>query len=158
MKKTVLLLICLSFGILKLTAQNNLTPCKIVLKNGTSINAYHFGQKDCSSKSYFEKYILIKGKYEGQVTEIKNYNDIAKIELRDFTEDPIVTGENETGDIAIYKTNGVAVTLKDASISLACYGLNELKNQLRVQMQNPINNSIFDKPIDTKDINYILFE
>lgn len=157
MKKIVL------FGALLLMvssvfAQNNLTPAKIVLKNGDVINVYNFAQNDCSSKDYFEKYILLKGKYEGEVTEVKDYTGITKIELRGFEADPVLTGDHETGDIAVYKSNGVAVTLKDATLTLSCYGHQELKNQLKVQMLNPINDKVFDKPVDLKNINYILFE
>jgi len=158
MKKYALYLIVLFVApLITLSAQTNRKPATVILDDGTTIQAYHFGQHDCSSKKYFNKNIIIKGRYEGEVTEIKDYSDIQKLELLEFDEEPVVTGENETGTIIVYKTNGVAVTLEDASISLSCYGVNEKHNQLMVQMQNPINNKIFDKPIDTKNIQFIVF-
>jgi hypothetical protein len=138
-------------------AQSDRTPATIILDNGKTLEAYHFGQLDCSSQEYRSKYIIVKGRYENEVTELSDYSDIQKLELLEFDDDPVVTGENETGTIIVYKKNGVAVTLDNATISLSCYGVDEKHNQLKVQMQNPITNKLFEKDIATKNIQYIVF-
>lgn len=158
MKKLSLAALLVIFGLSALKAQDKLVPATIVLEDGSKISCYHFAQKDCGKKEYFAKHITVKGLYEGQPTEIKSYYDIDKLEFLGFNADPVFTGENEQATIIVYKRSGIAVTLDKASINLSCYGLDEKHNQLKVQMQNPLNNQVFDKAIDTKDIQYIQFQ
>lgn len=152
---TVILVAC-TFGIQSF-AQSDRVPVTIILNDGKTIQAYHFGQLECSSQQYFKKNILIKGRYEGVVTELNDYREIQKLQLLDFKKDPVKTGGNEQGTIVVSKKDGATFTMEDATISLTCYGVKEMYNQLEVQMQNPINNKLFEKPIDTKDIQYIVF-
>jgi hypothetical protein len=150
-----LFIILFSFSIFTLKAE---TPADIHLKSGKTIHAHHFGQLTCNGTRYFKNFIMIKGKYEGVVSEIKEYHDIKRIDLLDFEEPPLSTGENERGKISIEKKNGISFILDDAEITLSCYGVDEKYNQLQVQIINPVTEKPTETTIDTQDIDYILFK
>jgi hypothetical protein len=153
--KTKIVGLLLVFSSITIYAQN--IPVQLTLKDGQSIKTHHFGQVDCSGKSYFDNYILIKGKYNNLITELKEYSKISKIELVDFEAPSKLTGDNEKGKIIVTRKNGVSVTLDDATISLSCYGIDEKINQLQFQMINPLTDEIDELKVDTKDIISIEF-
>ena len=154
MKIKIIGLLCLVSS-LAVYAQN--IPVQITLKDGRSMKAHHFGQVDCSGKTYFDNYILVKGKYNNLITELKDYSKVSRIELIDFDEPSKLTGDNEKGQIIVSKKNGVSVTLEDATITLSCYGIDEKINQLQFQMINPLTDKIDELKLDTKDIVSIEF-
>lgn len=75
MKKAIIVMVAALFA---LAAQSQNTPARIVMKGGETLDVVHFGQLDCSGNRYAKKFTLIKGKYAGLVTEIKDYRDIKK--------------------------------------------------------------------------------
>lgn len=154
MKTKIIGLLIVTFSIAA-HAQN--IPVQITLKDGQSIKAHHFGQVDCSGKSYFDNYILIKGKYNNLITELKEYSKISRIELVDFKAPSKLTGDNEKAKIIVTRKNGVTVTLEEATITLSCYGVDEKINQLQFQMINPLTDQLDELKIDTKDIVSIEF-
>lgn len=144
---------------ISLVAQNNNVPVQINLKDGGSINARHFGQFKCGNQSsQIENYVIIRGKYMGSVTEIKNYNDIEKIILEGYTTGPENSVGNEKGTVYIQRKNGKTFTLEEAEITLSCYGPGDKYNQIIVQVTNPITDKIAETTIDTKDISSIIFK
>ena len=110
------------------------------LKDGSSIDALHFGQDKCGKETYGDNYIIIRGKYLGNVTEIKQYHDIEKIVLEGYSKDPVASIGNEKGTVRIFKKNGVAVTLEEAEIAMSCYGTGDKYNTVVVTLLNPLNN------------------
>jgi hypothetical protein len=151
---TVLLLVLFSINI---SAQKNV-PVIIKLKDGETLEVYHFGQLNCSSTEYFESYIMLKGKYVDHHTEIKDYRDINKLVLIGFKDDPVSSIGNQKGEITVYKKNGVSVSLKEAELYMSCYGSIEKYNQIRVQMINPLTEKLFEKAISTNNIESITFK
>ncbi len=152
------LVVLLAFAMIAFGAKSqDLTPARILLKNGETIQAHHFGQLHCSGTDYFKSFILIKGMYLKNVTEIDDYSKISRIDLINFTKPAVTTGENEKGTIIITKKDGVEVTLNDADISLSCYGVGDKKNQIKVQTINPLTEEVVETSIDTKDIQTIFF-
>lgn len=142
-----------------LFAQNDDVPVQINLKDGGSINAKHFGQLKCGNQSsLMENYVIIRGKYMGSVTEIKDYSNIEKIILEGYTTGPENSTGNEKGTVYIQRRNGKTFTLEDAEISLSCYGPGDKYNQLIVQIRNPITDKVGETIIDTKDISSIIFK
>ena len=154
--KSILLFLGITLVSLGLRAQQS---ADVVLKDGRVINVYHFGQYECNSTKFyhFGSKILIRGKYEDIVTDIKNYSDIKRIYLVDFKEGPASSVGNEKATIIIVKKNGVEVTLSDANISMSCYGGMDKYNQLKFQVKNPLDDKIYDTTVDTRDIKYIEF-
>jgi len=155
MKTTLIALIivtCLSFQ------EFNNVPAIIHLKNGEAVQVYHFGQLNCSVNKYFSSYIILKGKYAGTFTEIKDYSNISRIVLSNFTAEPVSSLGNQKGKVTIYKKNGVSVELEEAEFSLSCYGSVEKYNELRVQVINPLTEKPIERTIPVKDIEYILFQ
>ena len=142
---------------LALKGQDKTTPATIFLKEGGVIKVHHFGQKDCNGSVFYGSYIMIRGKYAGDLTEIKDYGKIQRVELINFNADPVASVGNEKGKIMVYKTNGVSVQLEDAELLLSCYGVGEMYNQLKVQMINPISEKAFEKTVDVKNIKTIVF-
>lgn len=153
--KIIGLLLCLISSIAAY-AQKNI-PVQITLKDGKSLKVHHFGQVDCSGKTYFDNYILIKGKYNNLITELKDYSKVSRIELVDFDDPSKLTGDNEKGKIIVSKKDGVSVTLEEATITLSCYGIDEKINQLQFQMINPLTDKVDELKLDTKDIASIEF-
>lgn len=155
--KTMLFCFFLSLFVLnKTTAQD--IPVTIKLNDGQTIEAKHFGQLDCSGTLFFDNYILIKGKYNDMVTELKDYSKVSKIEFIGFEKKPTPTGGNEKGQIVVTRKNGVRVALENANISLSCYGVEEQYNQLQVQTINPLTDETVETKVNVKDIQEIVFK
>ena len=142
---------------LSIFAQQTNVPVQINLKNGESFNAIHFGQLKCGTSNFIENYILIRGKYIGSVTELKEYGDIEKIVFSGYSAEAAASVGNEKGTVIIYKKNGVSVELTDSEIIMSCYGVGDLYNQIIVQMENPLTNKPAEKAIATKDIQSVIF-
>lgn len=138
-------------------SQQTDVPVQINLKNGDSFNAKHFGQLKCGTDNYIENYILIRGKYMGSVTEIKDYADIEKIVFSGYSAEAAASVGNEKGTVIMYKKNGVSVELTDVEIVMSCYGVGDLYNQIIVQIENPLTGKAAEKSIDTKDIKSVIF-
>lgn len=142
---------------LSLSAQDVDVPVQVNLHSGESFNAKHFGQLKCGTSSYVDNYILIKGKYLGSITEIKEYHDIEKIYFFNYSAEPAPSVGNEKGKVIIYKKNGVSVELTDAEIIMSCYGVGDLYNQVILQVVNPLNGKPAEKAVATKDIKSVIF-
>lgn len=158
MKLTALIIGILSFMTIHTRGQNgDMTPAVIYLKSGETINVQHFGQKDCNGESFFSSYIMVRGKYAGDLTEIKKYNKINKLELIGFDQEPVSSVGNQKGTIVVHKSNGMMVELEDAELVMSCFDSGAMYNQIEVQVLNPISEKIFEKPVNTKDIKSIIF-
>ncbi len=144
------------FACLAIKAQD--VPVQINLKNGESITAKHFGQLKCGTNSYITNYILIRGKYLGAVSEIKNYKDIDKLVLSGFTDGPEASSGNQKADVTIYKRDGVSFELNETEIVMSCYAVGDLYNQIVVQIKNPLTGKTAEKKVDVKDIDSIVFK
>jgi hypothetical protein len=140
-------------------AQNTDVPVQINLKDGGSIDAKHFGQWKCGNQSsLIDNYVLIRGKFMGNLTEIKDYDDIEKLILEGFTTEPKASSGNEKGTVYVQKKNGKTFTLEDAEIVLSCYGVGDKYNEIIVQIKNPISGQIGETVVATKDISSIIFK
>lgn len=155
--KTTLTVIILAMG-LSVTAQNIKQPVLIILKNGESIDAIHFGQLKCGKEIYSNNYIIIRGKYMDAVTEIKEFSEIEKIVPEGYTEAPVASVGNEHGSLRIIKKNGTSVTLEDAELVMSCYGPGDKYNELIVQILNPLTNQSAEQSIEVRNIQSIIFK
>lgn len=133
-------------------------PVTVYLNNGNTIEAKHFGQLDCNGNLYFDNYILVKGKFNNQFMELKDYSKISSIEFQGFKKSPTPTGENEKGTLILTRKNGVRVTLEEANIALSCYGVEEQYNELQLQTVNPLTDEVIEAKINVKDIQRIVFQ
>ena len=139
-------------------AQKSDTPVLITLKSGQSIDAVHFGQVKCGTDSYSNDYVLIRGKYMDSVTEIKDYSDIEKIVPEGYKEPPVASVGNEKGTLRIFKKNGVSVILEDAEITMSCYGVGDLYNEVIVTIINPLTNQAVEQNVEVRNIQSIIFK
>ncbi len=141
-----------------INAQQNLQAATIILKDGTTLEIHHFGQLQCGKDVYSDDYILVRGKFMDAVTEIKDYKDIEKIVLVDYSKAPVATVGNEKGTLKIIKKNGVSATLTEAEVTMSCYGPGDKYNVLVVQIINPLTNAPSEQPIETREIQSIIFK
>ncbi|UCH14940.1 MAG: hypothetical protein JSV22_02980 [Bacteroidales bacterium] len=157
MKPTALSLVLFIIFTISLSAQDNV-PAVIKLKDGKTVDVYHFGQLVCNKTRYFDSYIMLKGRYENIPTEIKDYKTISKMVMIDFEDPPVASVGNEKSRITVYKRNGVVVDLVEAELQLSCYGADEKYNQIKVQILNPLTEKVVERTIDMKDIDSIIFK
>ncbi len=157
--KTLLTLFLASISLV-IFSQRVDTPVQINLKDGGSIDAKHFGQLKCGDGSILaDNYILIRGMFMGNVTELTDYKDIEKIILEGFTEEPKKSAAgNEKSTIYVQKRNGKTFTLEDAEITLSCYGTGDRYNELVVQIENPITDQVGESTVPVKNISSIIFK
>ena len=155
--KTILTSV-LFFVALFISAQQVDIPVQINLKDGGSIDAKHFGQLKCGTSTYVENYIFFKGKFLGNVTELKEFKDIDKVVLDGFNAAPEASAGNEKGTIIVYKKNGKIFTLEDAEIIMSCYGVGNKYNQITVQIVNPITDKVGETTINTNQVQSIIFK
>jgi hypothetical protein len=155
--KTLLtaMILALSFT---LAAQRVDVPVQVKLKDGTVIEAKHFGKKKCGDNIYVDNNIFIRGYYLGKLTEIKDFKDIDKIVLDGFKAAPATSVGNEKATLIVYKKDGVSAPLEDAEIVMSCYSAGDKYNQLIVEINNPFTNQIAEITIDTKKIQTITFK
>ena len=134
-----------------------LVPVSIILKEGETVLARHFGQAECDGNQFYTGYIMLRGKYLDTMTEMKDYSSISKLELVGFTEAPAQSVGNQKGKIIVHKKSGLVVQLDDAELVVSCLGSDELYNQIKVQLINPITEKVVEKAIATNEISYIIF-
>ena len=128
MRKLVIT-VALIFPLLCLAQEKN--SCSINLKDGKSLSITHFGHLKCGgnvSSNPYRNFIMIRGNYDGQNIEIRDYSNIRKIVLNEFYSKPRYgmgsskySGQDK-GTIQIYKKNGTSFALSQATIGNSCYG------------------------------------
>lgn len=158
MKKTFFFCFILLLFSINLIGQQKNVPGIIKLKDGTSIEMYHFGKLVCESNRYAETYTTLKGKYNQSPTEITNYNDISELILEGFTAPPMRAAGNQKGSITVVRKNGVRATLDEAELVMSCYGADELFNQIKIQIINPITDKPAEQTIEMREIVSITFK
>ena len=141
-----------------LRSQTNNTPVEITLKTGETINAINFGKYKCGSDITEGSYTLIRGKYKGIVTEIKDYRQLEKIVPVGFTKEPVPSVGNQKGTLKIYKKNGVVVELDDAELVPSCFSVGDKYNQIAVEIMNPLTNQPVDQTVEVRNIQSIIFK
>jgi hypothetical protein len=139
-------------------AQTPKTPVLITLKNGETIDALHFGSLKCGTNAYAETFVLIRGMYMGNLTEVKNYSDIEKITPQGYKRPPEASVGNEKGKVIIFKKNGTSYKIDDAELVLSCYSVGDKYNEIIVQILNPVTNQVVDHKIETRSIQSIVFK
>ncbi|HEX2394142.1 MAG TPA: hypothetical protein VHI78_02290 [Bacteroidales bacterium] len=156
MKKLLLLTILFSTTFFFASGQS---PVKatIKLKNGKTIEAYHFGKLKCESNAYASTFTILKGKFHDSHTEINDFKDINRLELSGFTAAPAPSVGNQKGTITAIKKDGVTVQLEDAELVMSCFNPADKYNEIHVQIVNPLTNQKADVAVAMKDIASITF-
>jgi hypothetical protein len=157
MKKHFIFWVIASLICVTVNGQKNV-PATIKLKDGSSIEVYHFGKLTCESNRYIDTYTSVRGKYMQSPTEITEYSDTKQLLLEGFTESPMRAAGNQKGSITIIKKNGVTVTLDEAELLMSCYGSDELFNQIKVQIMNPLTDKPVEQIIEVKEIASVNFK
>jgi hypothetical protein len=157
MKKQLCLIVIFSLFTFALTGQKNV-PATIKMKDGSSIEIYHFGRLICESNRYAETYTTLRGKYNESPTEIKDYAEIKQLILEGFTKPPMRAAGNQKGVITAIRMNGVNVTLEEAELVMSCYGVDELFNQIKVQVINPLTDKPVEQIIEVREIASVNFK
>jgi hypothetical protein len=152
----LLLILLISTTLLTVKAQS---PVKalIKLKDGKTVEAYHFGKLKCESNAYASTFTILKGTFHGSFTEINDYKDISRLELSGFTADPVPSAGNQKASITVIKKDGVTVKLEDAELLMSCFNPSDKYNEIHVQLVNPLTNQKTDLGIPMKDIASINF-
>jgi hypothetical protein len=155
MRNTVLfaILLCLT----SIAAFCQPVKATIRLKNGKTIEAYHFGKLKCESNAYASSFITLKGKFHDTYTEISDYKDVSKLILTGFTAGPVSSVGNQKGTITVFKNNGVSVALENAELVLSCFSPSDKYNEIHVQVINPLTDEKTDVTIEMKNIESITF-
>jgi hypothetical protein len=143
---------------IQLSAQTPKVPVVINLKDGKSIDAIHFGQLKCGKETSGDNYMIIRGKFMGAVTEMKDFKEFERIVLEGYTAAPAASVGNEKGTLIIHKKDGVSVTLEEAELVMSCYGHGDLFNVLVVQILNPLTNQPSEQAVETQNIQSIVFK
>ena len=150
----------LLFGILLVactTAFAQKTPVMIIMKDGSTHEGVHFGQLKCGKDSYRDNFIILKGIYNGNTQEIKDYSKISKLVLEGFTQPPVASVGNQKGTVRVFKKDGLSVTLTEAELIMSCYATGDLYNQIVIQSINPLTDKVEEVTLDIKDIQSINF-
>lgn len=138
-------------------AQTKNIPATIEMKDGSSIEVFHFGQLACESNINAETYITLKGKFSGSPTEIKDYSDVKKLILDGFTQPPMRSSGNQKASITAVRKNGAKITLTEAELVVSCYGSDDKFNQIKIQFINPLTDKAVEKILDVRDIESVTF-
>ncbi len=157
MKPAILSVVFLAFFFCSVSGQDNV-PVLIKLKDGSTVDAYHFGQLECNKSKFFDSYIMLRGRYQDIPTEIKDYKNISKIVLIGFEAPPVSSIGNEKSRITVYKRNGVVVDMVEAELFISCFDADEKYNRIKVQIINPLTDKIVESTIDVKDIDSVVFK
>ena len=155
MRKLLLTAVLLSVAVSIALSQ----PVKatIRLKDGKTIEAYHFGKLKCESNRYATNFTILKGKFNGSHTEISDYKDISKLVLTGFTAAPAPSVGNQKGRITVIKKNGVSVPLDEAELVMSCFNPADKYNEIHVQVINPLTDQKTDVTIEVRKIDSITF-
>jgi hypothetical protein len=157
MKNQILFVAILSVFSTAAFAQKNV-PATLDMKDGSSIEIYHFGKLVCESNINAETYTTLRGKYSQSPTEINNYADIKKLVLEGFTQPPMKSAGNQKATITVIRKSGVKVTLVEAELEMSCYGSDDKFNQIKVQIINPLTDKAVEQTLDMKDIESVTFK
>ncbi|MBN1157983.1 MAG: hypothetical protein JXA61_01270 [Bacteroidales bacterium] len=130
----------------------------INLKDGNTIDVYHFGRLMCESNRYAETYTLLRGKYFNSPTEINDYSDISQLLFSGFTDPPAASVGNQKGTITAVRKDGVRVALDDAELVMSCFGPGDKYNQIRVQVLNPLTQEAVDRIVEMQQIESVVFK
>ena len=153
--------ILLSFILLAATAAAAISqsPVKatIRLKDGKTIEAYHFGKLTCESNRYATTHTILRGKFNGSHTEISDYKDISKLVFTGFTAAPAPSVGNQKGNITAVKKSGVKVSLDEAELVMSCFNPADKYNEIHVQVVNPLNDQMADIAIEVRNIESVTF-
>jgi hypothetical protein len=149
---------CIIFIIMAFsTYGQNHVKATIRLTDGKIIDVYHFGKLVCESNRSAATFTILRGKYNGNHTEIREYKDISKLVLSGFTASPAPSVGNQKGKITAIKKNGVSVPLDEAELVMSCFSPADRYNEIHVQIINPLNEQKTDMAIEMKDIESITF-
>jgi hypothetical protein len=129
----------------------------IHLKDGKTVNAYHFGKLNCESNHYSPTFTILRGKYNGNHTEVNDYKDITKLVLTGFTSPPVSSVGNQKGSITVIKKSGVSIPLEEAELVMSCFGPADRYNEIHVQIINPLTEKAVDMAIEMNKIESISF-
>jgi hypothetical protein len=157
MKNQVIFLISFLLCSIAAAGQKNI-PGTIKLKDGSSIEMYHFGKLVCESNRYAETFTIVRGKYSQAPTEINSYADIKQLVLDGFSDPPMRAAGNQKGMITVVRKNGVSVQLEEAELVMSCYGPGELFNQIKIQIINPLTDKPVEKIVEVKEIVSVSFK
>lgn len=155
--KTLLVTLLLITSTLTATFGQSNVKASIRLKDGKTIDVYHFGKLICESNRYASTYTILRGKYNGNHTEISDYKDISRLELSGFTALPAASVGNQKGKITVIKKSGTSVPLDDAELVMSCYDPADRYNVIRVQILNPLTEKKGEMSIEMKNIESITF-
>jgi hypothetical protein len=129
----------------------------IRLKDGKTIEAYHFGKLTCESNRTASTFTILRGKFNGSHTEISDFKDISKLVLNGFTAAPAASVGNQKGSITALKKNGISVPLDEAELVMSCFGPSDRYNEIHVQIINPLTEQKADMAIEMRNIDSITF-
>jgi hypothetical protein len=154
MKASLFLLILLACS-----ATFGQSPVKatIHLKDGKTVNVYHFGKLICESNRYSPTFTILRGIYSGNHTEVNDYSDISKLVFTGFTMPPAASVGNQKGKIMVVKKSGVSVPLEEAELSMSCFGPADRYNEIHVQIINPLTDKAVDMSVEMNKIESISF-
>lgn len=139
------------------TAVGQPVKAAIRLKDGKTIEAYHFGKLVCQSNPYAEIKTILRGKFHDSHMEISDYKDIAKLVLSGFTAPPVPSVGNQKGRITVVKKNGVSVDLEEAELVMSCFNPSDKYNEIHVQVINPLTDEKTDVAVEMRKIESITF-
>jgi hypothetical protein len=156
MKTLLVSLILLSATVIAAFPQ---APVKVTirLKDGKTIEAYHFGKLTCESNPTASTFTILRGKFNGSHTEISDFKDISKLVLTGFNAGPAASVGNQKGSITAVKKNGVSVPLEEAELAMSCFGPSDRYNEIHVQIINPLTDKKADMTIEMRTIDSITF-
>jgi len=157
MKAGITVLVALLAATSGVIAQNNV-PAVIKLKDGNTIDVYHFGKLYCESNRYADTYTILRGRYYDSPTEISDYSDISQLIFSGFTEPPAASVGNQKGTITAIRKDGVKAELTDADLTMSCIAAGDKYNQIRVQIVNPLTREPQDLVVEMRNIETITFK
>ena len=155
--KNILLSLILIASTASAAVSQSPVKATIRLKDGKTIEAYHFGKLVCESNRYATTHTILRGKFSGSHTEISDYKDISKLVFTGFTEAPAPSVGNQKGTITAMKKNGVNVTLDEAELVMSCFNPSDKYNEIHVQVLNPLNDQKADLAIEVRNIESVTF-
>lgn len=157
MKTRAIIILILLLAGSKTFGQGNVGAV-IRLKDGNTIDVYHFGRLECESNRYASTFTILRGKFYNSHTEIKDYTDISQLILTGFTEPPVASAGNQKATITAIKKDGVKVVLDEAELVMSCFGPDDKHNMIRVQIMNPLTEQAVDLPVEIRNIESITFK
>lgn len=156
MKTIITLIIVLCFG-LNTSAQ---TPCTLILKNRSVIEAYHLGninqckkkRKGSTNKLYN---IQIEGLNDNTVFTISDFSDIKEIKFDNYQSKTSDSGKYCVDATIIYK-NGNEIKLKKACIKCSSEENSMKTTLLPIHIKNS-NMQLSKREIDLRSIETLIF-